>query len=829
MSVGALPLRSESTLRRFAPYILIMIASLAGCLKTSSPSSVASASLGLVMKGSVQNVDGTPRSGVRIFIDDAADSSSITDASGAFQVTLLADEMTRLAAAASLSATTFHLFFEAGDGTKANAMSIPIGWDERGEKRLGAVQLDQGGTISGKVITLAGGRKPEAAAAVLVRLGRGRVTTDTAGNFTIADVPAGALTIAATSIRKAPATRDLTIVAGETRTLDAPLVLFPETGVQGLIVVEPVGSQEALNQAGHPFLRTFRVIGNRSAKVIRFNHDKVALINAELSPWIPVPERLDYDFPGQGGYTLYFQLADDDHQTLSEVYSLNVIVDPFDAFSGFVVEDGSPYVFRRDVVLTIDVPDSAFRMRISESIAGLEGKNWLAPLVVYPYVLDVVRDINGVPLAYGTRTIYLQFIDAFGFLSPIYHQTFGIEYFPPSTTPVFKMENGAPLTVNRLVRLDIQVPSYAREMRIYESGQGGGGRSVTSVNSGGSSATTIRTSDSETWLEVNPVAYHVFRSSGLQTLLLEFRGPDGATSPSYQQIIRVDPFPTAGLGFLINGGSPFSETRYLDITLQPPATAIAFKVTEQSDSSGGSISGNNFNININDGEWLTLVPHFSFEVHGSGVRTIYLTYVTDDGDQSYTYSQTIFVDPFPPGFGDLLINGGDSVALLPSLQLSIIAPPNANAMSISEGFLPSDFSINWQALAPSVELNVAVTGPKTIYVRFRSVDGRISPAIQRTIFYEPFPYGTAGVSINNDAASTVDPLVNLAFFGLPNLLQVRYAETEFELQTAQFGEFATTANFTLSNSPGLKKIFVQYRTVGGEQSPVYQDEIMLTP
>jgi hypothetical protein len=191
--------------------------------------------------------------------------------------------------------------------------------------------------------------------------------------------------------------------------------------------------------------------------------------------------------------------------------------------------------------------------------------------------------------------------------------------------------------------------------------------------------------------------------------------------------------------------------------------------------------------------------------------------------------QTVLIDPFPPGMGDFVINGGALSSLLPNLDLSITTPPNARAMAIFEGDLPDASTPAWMELSNHYQWNVRGAGPKTIHVRFLAFDGTISPVISRTIFFDPFPYGAESLAINGGQPSTNSSLVTVSLAATVNVLSYRLAESLEALEDLPFSEFVPTLTYNLSTSPGLHRLYVQYRTATGEVSPAYAASIQLTP
>jgi len=814
---------------------------LAGCLKVPSTSTSASAPSTLALHGQVVDAQGQPASGVQVYIENSQTAEATTDTSGAYSLLLGQDRLVQLAGR-SVGGQGIHLYFEQTGQTGQTgqaAVAGPVSLTTRGEQAVDSVTLQAPASVEGTVYVLADGRQAEPGANVTVQMGRSQATSDQDGHFKLSGVPAGALTLTAAAPDSVSAVQDLTLKAGEAHVLDGPVMLLPDKGVTGAVLVDQSTDIASLVAAGHPYMRRFRVYGTKAAKYVRFFHDQTLFQAGKpspLLPWRDIPTQFDYDFPTDGGNVLFYQFADENQNVLSPVESLAVTLDQFGATKGLVIEDGSGRVTRRDAVLNLDPPPTAFRMRVAESTVALAIQPWLPVAPTYDYTFALVPDITtGLFMGYGSRTVYLQYQDAMGVPSPVYSATAVLDLFPSDPNSVFVIEGGAPVTPNRLVRLDLQVPVNAYDMRVFDDDtniNGSGG--LFSVGGPGGGPTDGRT----LWFPAQPVFFHTFASSGLKTVYVQFRTRDQLVSPVYQQVIRVDPFPPAGVGFQINGGAPTSLTRALAITLVPPVTATAFKIFEDPNqsttpgsgsltggSSGGFFGGgSNFNSN-----WINLTPNFTYIAEGTGTRTIYVQYKTLDGDVSDAFAQTVTIDPDPPGTIDFQIDNNALSTLDPVLILTLAAPlpPNVDAVMIGDG-VPPDPRLtgeSWLDLTAATSFTVHGTGPHTIYMMFRTTDGGQTPAVQRTIFYEPFPNGLESIQISGGATETTDLQVPITLTATPNVTQMKIANAPEDLAAAPLLPFTATYEQTIADTVGLHKIYAQYFTQTGEASPVYFTEI----
>lgn len=810
--------------RARSPVALLFVVALpflaTACLKAEKPAGVAALPEALTLAGQVRNLAGDSQGEVAIYAEELPETIGNTDATGAFAVTLQRDQFLRLMGTTRGAKGAFRLYFEKiGDATLA-AASSPIGFDERGDRALGEITLGPTTTVTGKVMLQPRGKLAEPASGALVRLARGRVATNADGTFKLEGVPASTLVLDASAATYAPTRKDLSLSAGETKALDLPLMLFPETGITGHLTVMAPQSLASLVEKGHPFLRTLAVQGNELAKFVRFHHEEHVMLT---SAWRDIQSTFDYDFPRDGGNMLFYQFADKDQKATSEVYRVQVILDQFGESKGLVVEDGSGLVTKRNILLHVDVPAAAFRMRIAESEDILLAKPWQKTASLLAYTLELRRDIAGGIEGFGQRTLYLQFHDALGLLSPVFKATFLVELFPAGGDDVFKINDGAAQSEHRLARLDINVPQNAFEMQIFEAPLDGQ-NVFNSATAGTLQDTGATRSTRGVWMRANARAFHVFPTPGLKTLYLQFRTAEGAMSPMYAQTIRILPFQEAGIGFVINGGAPVSATPHLHLTLIPPVTAIAFRVRENDRAFS---------------PWLSLVPQHLHSVQAPGVHTLYVEYQNDDLISSPTHARTIQVDPFPPEVGQVVLNAGFPVTFTRMIDVAITAPPTARYMAIAEESFggssgnglnslfggSSSASVTWQPVGPLAHFHLSDDiGAKLVVVKFKDENDDESAVIARTIFFDPFPTGAAGIVIDGGAATTADTTIEAAFVCPAHCKNLRYGLTP-TLTAVPWMDAFSPAEITIPAGPGPVKVYVQYQTAEGNVSAVYFDEI----
>jgi hypothetical protein len=777
-----------------------------GCLKPDSKSSESEAMTSLLVSGKVVFANGTPASGVKVYTNASVDSDIQTESSGKFDLVLQAPELASLSTVSGQSQTSFYVFFEASDGTNLRGVSEAISTSSRGVIKVDTVKIQTPASVEGKVLILRDdGQIAIPTAGVKLRIGSKDLTTGTEGNFAVSDIPAGYVPVYGYIDGSAPLRDTWQILPGETKKFEVPFLLFPEKGVHGLVMPDQNATKPSALTTKTPYTKAFSVRHSPNAVSFRYHHVREKLEKSEIE-WKPIDQKIEYDFGANGGHTLYYQFSDQTNQTISQLYSLQAIIDPLGDSNGFVVNDGSGITNNLDVTLNIDVPPTAFRMRVAESMEDLKKVEWNIPQSVFNYRLRARPDLD-----IGSRTIYVQFGDVGGLLSPVFTSNITVFLWPAPIPDVFVINNGDTESRSRLVKLDIKVPTQAYEMQIFEAQEDRQSFGQTNVFID-SSITSTATNTKELWLAAKPEFYFKFSGSGMKILYLQFRTRDSSISPLYDQKIRVLPFSNNADGFVINNNAPISRSRHLELNLIPPYGSIQFRAAETG-------------IGLNQAPWLSIVPNFLFSVASAGVKTIYLEYRNIDGDESAVFAQSINVDPFPLGGNDFVINGGDPITLSPQLHIDLLPTIPATHFMIGEGQAPNLGNEEWLEIRPDIAFTVYGTGSKLIYVRYRSDDGVVSAAIQKTIFYDPFPFGSAGIEINNGSATTTNAQVSLKIFGEVNLTAMRISNDIGTINSMPFIQYQSELNHLIPDTLGLHKVYVQFRTANGEISPVYFSEI----
>jgi uncharacterized protein (TIGR03382 family) len=124
------------------------------------------------------------------------------------------------------------------------------------------------------------------------------------------------------------------------------------------------------------------------------------------------------------------------------------------------------------------------------------------------------------------------------------------------------------------------------------------------------------------------------------------------------------------------------------------------------------------------------------------------------------------------------------------------------------------------------ELSVNDGTGKTVYVRFKDVNGRESQAFFDQIDMDTTP-PTGSIIVNSGDISTIDPLLSLSLEGSDNFagdLQMRLSLTP-DFNGSTWLPFADTARFDARTTAGEVTVYYQVRDANGWESLTYSDKI----
>jgi hypothetical protein len=801
--------------------LLLCLAALlgAGCAKKKSASPQA-APVSFQLAATLTKPDGSPAADARVFFPGDSEPAAVTDASGSFSIAMSEGRLAAVQAAygdrglAGLE-TDYQLVFEQGEGEAALVgRSDPLALADVKSKDLGIIGLTKPTTLTGRVNVGGGATDAKAAANATVMIDRSSAQSDGDGNFSLTGLAAGNARIYVRGNDTAVTTVVVTLKAATTMALDFPLQVYRKSSIDGLLIAVPQEGGEAV-VPGRPNQRDFRVMRTAGARFLRYGDDG-AKVKSSV-PWQPVSDLVSFNFTQEGANTLHYQFADAKRAAASVITTVDVAANPFADSTGITIGDGSGTVPSRNVTVRVDLPDVATEMRISENVADLAATSPLPFVKASPevsYVFTVQRSPENAEskmVETMLRTLYCQFRSASGTVSPVFKATTRITPFPDTLTN-----------------------EDAFKIGIWEEDK------TTQIIAGGIiSVTGGREQLQKVFFPVASRLDFLFNTTGYKTIFLQFRDVDGLTSSIYRQNVLVGAVSSVDVGFTINDGSPVSITRELEIRLNLPEGASAYRISEDPVALG------NLPFDIPPASRIV-----SFVTAGTGLRTLYLQYGDAVNNASKTYTASVTVDPFNGDPGSFVINGGELVTQFPAAVLSIRPPLTAAQMEITRAiggpnvspFCGSDTVVTltasatfnrWAAVSDHFDVWLPTVGPSFYCLRFRNLAGDVGPFVVQHIVYDPFPVDLGGVVIAKNADGTVSQRdVTLGITIPPRARAMRIASSLAALPTTPFRELEESVNWYFAK-PGPAgddryfEVFVQFVTENGELSTVYSDNALL--
>ncbi|MEZ4742655.1 MAG: hypothetical protein R3B45_09440 [Bdellovibrionota bacterium] len=765
----------------------------------------------LKLSGTVVDEKGAAVLNAKVYFHKDELSVATTDLLGHFQFTISRDILDeRLSVEKDIfgdrgNSYNYGFYLQVFDKTEklSGVVSRKILFQEEGTKDLGKLVLTNLAKIAGNASKFRESRSLAALPRADVILGHKRAKTNELGYFEIEGVPRGLQEVQVFS-EDSLANRVDVVLDQESLLLTFPLVVFPQDIVNGVISVLDSEVDGSTGQGGHPYVRVFKSMQSSRAEYIRFSHDRDKLEKAE---WIEVNSEFSYTFDNEGDAVLFAQFADVDQSELSDVLSLPLRVGDFDLDDVLVIGDGSGVINSLGVDIHINPPPGATKMRLAtneEDLTIEDGGSVERPietLIHYVFMRPETARI----------TLFCQF----GFddaRSLVVEKSVVFVPFPLETSSVFTIEDGADASPYRVVRLNIDVPPNAVEMRVNEVGANAtaSSSSYSSYNSFSSNSSSSVSANG--WIAVSPIHFHLFSTPGMKELFVTFRDIDKNESPTYHGLIRILPFEPSEIGFDINSGQIKSSSKDVDIFLLPPYSALSFRIWQE-----GSTPSS---------DWATIIPKFKYSLSKTGWNSVKVQYKNIDDDVSLVYTNGIEVDLFAEEKGNFTINNGDSITSDPLLRLSIIAPFQATEMIIAQGKFPDIENENeWLSLSSQHVVKVANKGIKDVYLRFRNAAREVSPMLHKTIIYDPFPAGSGGFSINDGLSVTDNPLLNIVLD--PPLAAFAFSINSDLAELSEFLSLQSPVKYLLPEKSGFYNIYMKFKSEEGEESLVYSRPIEL--
>ena len=483
--------------------------------------------------------------------------------------------------------------------------------------------------------------------------------------------------------------------------------------------------------------------------------------------WEPYETVKNWQLDGEDGektvYVKYSDLVGNESQPASD----SIILDRKAPTEGSILlNKGEEATNDYDKVVLVKVrAKDAIKMQVS-NVGDFKGARWLG---YSEKNFDWKLAGND-----GMKVVYVRFQDEAGNISEAVQDSIELDRKPPIEGSVV-IDGGNQITnnANQKVTLNIHAEDVT-EMRI-------------SNNYFFDGSEWEEYAENKDWLLVGP--------DGLKTVFVQFRDKLGNVSRIAQDKIGIDRKAPEGGKLTINRG----EKYVTDIN-----KVVSLRLSVR-DAKEMMVSNDQ---NFKDGTWQKYVPFIErWKLEGDdGEKTVYVKFRDNAGNETEPVTASVTLDRQEPFGEQVVINRGAEYTnnKLQKVMLDIKAE-GAKEMIIGHDkfFRPPS---KWEPYKDQKDWTLrGKDGDKEVWVKFRDEAGNEStPAIAK-IRLDTEPPVPRSLTINNKQTSTDNRVVtlNIKALGAHKMMiseDARFTDVEWE-------DYSTTKTWTLSGSPGLKRLF----------------------
>ena len=265
---------------------------------------------------------------------------------------------------------------------------------------------------------------------------------------------------------------------------------------------------------------------------------------------------------------------------------------------------------------------------------------------------------------------------------------------------------------------------------------------------------------------------------------------------------------TGAKGILVlSGGAAISSSRTVSLNIGATPDAVLMMISENSSFVGA--------------KWVPIVTSTQYTFVSPGSKVLYTKFADSNGLESGVYSASIDIQIFGQTEGTFAIDSGANRSYNRTTDIAISLPNNAANMVFCE---VSSFSgCSWEAKSSTKSYVFSSDGNKTLYAKYKDVDGFESPVQSSSIAIDNNT--SMSIVVNGGAAYVTTTTVALT-------LAATGASQMYVTNTAGCGSggswenFATTKSWTLGQTNATATVYAKFKDASGNESACVSGSII---
>ena len=497
---------------------------------------------------------------------------------------------------------------------------------------------------------------------------------------------------------------------------------------------------------------------------------------------------------GDGTKTVYIKFRD---TLLNESSSYNDVItlDTQSPFGSILINSGDQYSSSLNVTLTVSATDtiSGLSQMMICNASDFSGCSWETYSTSKSWTLSSGD---------GTKTVYVKFNDMAGNTSASYSDTISLDTQIP--TGSIYINNNASYTTSSNVNLTINgsdVGSGLSQMMVCSSSDFSG-------------CAWESYSTTKSWA--------LGSEDGTKTVYVKFNDLAGNVSVSYNDSIILDTQGPSG-SIVMNSGN--SATSNSNATITIASQDIGSGIFQMIVCNASDFSGCSWEPYSTSKSWTLLGT--------DGVKTVYVKFEDNAGNESPVYSDVITLDTQPPS-GSILVNSGDSETSTQNVTLTLSATDATSGLSQMLVCNNSSFTgCVWESYVTAKSwILTDGNGSKTVYAEFKDVAGNVSPLYDDNITLNipidtTAPTGSVGINNGQSTTTSVNVTLQLQATDDSSGVSQMMICNDSSFNSCSWESYMTSKSWKLTSGNGTKTVYAKFKDNTGNISFVYSDTITL--